>query len=481
MVYEGFGPGRCNCGFGGRYLYAIGPRLGLAWQMTPGFVLRAGWGVSYGTANYFGNATGGIGLGWNTADFGSTAFGEPAATLRAGLSYDAEELYRVNLSAGLRPSPGQINSPPFFQDRNSGRPPRVNQFNVSLQREIVRDLVIEAAYVGNRSVWNQANSLTGWNALTPERLNAFGLDISRAADRDLLISPLNSPLAAARGFGRAPYAGFPTGLTVAQSLRPFPQFGDIAVRWAPLGNTWYDAFQARLVKRFSGGFGFTAAFTRQKELTLGVEDQSGSSSAVNDVFNRGKQKGLFPQSRPLVLAASFSYSTPGAGPYRVIRFLAGGWTVAGMLRYQSGPLIRIPGARNNLEQLLFRGTFANRVEGEPLFLADAGGRLDPNRERVLNPGAWSGPAPGQWGLSALYFNDYRGRRSPEESVSVGKLFRLREGVSLAVRAESYNVLNRTVLPAPESSNALAPEFGLIDTTAGVDGSRRVQLTARFRF
>jgi hypothetical protein len=481
MVYEGFGPGRCNCSFTGTYLYALGPRLGVAYQITSKTVLRAGWGISYGTANYFNNAAGGIGLGWNTAEFTSTAFGEAAATLQTGMSYNAADLYKVSLDPGLRPSPGQINSPPFYLDRNGGRPPRINQFNVSLQREIVRDLVLEAAYVGNRSVWNQANSLLDWNGLTPERIASFGLDITHAADRELLVARVDSPLAASRGFGQPPYAGFPASLTVAQSLRPYPQFGDIPVRWAPLGNTWYDSLQAKLTKRFARGFGWTAAFTWQKELTLGVADQSGSFGAINDVFNRSKQKTLFPQSRPFIFVTTFSYRVPAAGSYRLIRALTGGWTVAGFLRYQSGPLIRVPSAANNLTQLLFRGTYANRVEGQPLFLTDINGRIDPNREPVLNPAAWSDPAPGQWGLSAVYFNDYRGRRSPEEQVSLGRVFPFREGVSLEVRAEFYNVFNRLVLPAPNSGNALAGEFGLIDTTAGVGGARTGQLVARFRW
>ncbi len=481
MVYEGLGEGRCNCSFAGPYLYAFGPRLGVAWQITPRVVIRAGGGVSYGTANYFNNVAGGIGLGWNTADFTSTSFGDPAAILRNGLSYNAARLYEVNPDPGLRPSPGAINSPPFYLDHNGGRPLRIVQFNVSLQREILRDLVVESAYVGNRSVWNQANSLLDWNALTPERIASFGLDIARAADRELLISRLNSPLAASRGFSTPPYTGFPASLTVAQALRPYPQFGDIPVRWAPLGNTWYDSFQARLTRRFSGDLGWMTAFTWQKEQTLGVSDLSGSFDAINDVFNRAKQKTLFPQSRPLVFVAAFSYRSPAAGPYRWTRALTGGWTVAGFLRYQSGALIRIPAAANNLDQLLFRGTYANRVEGQPLFLADMNGPIDPSRQPVLNRAAWSDPEPGQWGMSSVYFNDYRGRRSPEESLGLGRVFNFREGTSLELRAEFHNVLNRLVLPAPASGHALAPEFGLIDTTAGVGGSRQGQLAALFRF
>ncbi len=35
-------------------------------------------------------------------------------------------------------------------DPNAGRPPRQNQWSVGVQREITRDLAVEASYVGNR-------------------------------------------------------------------------------------------------------------------------------------------------------------------------------------------------------------------------------------------------------------------------------------------------------------------------------------------
>ena len=43
-------------------------------------------------------------------------------------------------------------------DRNGGRPQRINQWNIAVQRELVRNLALEAAYVGNRGVWIEANS-----------------------------------------------------------------------------------------------------------------------------------------------------------------------------------------------------------------------------------------------------------------------------------------------------------------------------------
>src|SRR5262249_46313782 len=159
---------------------------------------------------------------------------------------------------------------PALVDPNAGRPPRMNQWNIALQREITGNLIVEAAYVGNRGVWFVANSLVDWNAITPRRLLTFGLDINNAAARTLLTSPVRSAQAQAflngvsvgpgvnasspwvvTSAGRLPYAGYPTGTTLAQALRPYPQFGGLGVIEAPLGNTWYDSLQVKLTKRYS--------------------------------------------------------------------------------------------------------------------------------------------------------------------------------------------------------------------------------------
>ena len=91
-------------------------------------------------------------------------------------------------------------------DHNAGRPPRINQWNIAVQREITPNIAGEVAYVGNHGVWLQSSSYWDLNALTPQRIAAAGLEITNAADRTLLTSPLNSTLAASRGFSTPPYA-----------------------------------------------------------------------------------------------------------------------------------------------------------------------------------------------------------------------------------------------------------------------------------
>jgi hypothetical protein len=455
--YEGYGPGRCNCRFAATYPYAFGPRVGAAYQFDPKTVIRGGVGVTYGQTanfNYIGTT---VGTGFNTLNITAPAFGQPAMLFRTGLQFDQALLYEASLDPGIRPTRGQIDNPSPWVDPDGGRPARITQWSFGVQREITRNLVAEVSYVGNRGAWFQANGLIDLNALTPERLAAFGLDIRNPADRTLLTSQIGSATAAARGFNRLPYTGYPTGQTVAQSLRPYPQFGTLGARWAPLGNNWYDSLQVKLTKRYSHGLDFSFAFTWQKELLRGSEDQSGNVGGVNDVFNRGNQKNLSQYSQPLVAVLGANYRVPQMGSSRAVRLLSGGWTVSAVLRYASGYPIAVPGSSTSLlGSLLFRGTRMNRVPGEPLFLKDLNCHcFDPNKDLVLNPRAWVDVPAGEWGFSALYYGDYRQQRRPDEQFSFGRTFNVREGFTLHFRGEFFNAFNRLVYANPGSGNPFA--------------------------
>ncbi|HSW51438.1 MAG TPA: TonB-dependent receptor, partial [Bryobacteraceae bacterium] len=465
FVYEGYGPGRCNCTFTHAYPYAIGPRLGVAYQADSKTVLRGGVGIMYTALSNWWYVTGGsstLGVGWNSATFTAPGYGQPAARLTDGLIFDPAELRRASYDPGIRPSKGQLDVPPAWgaqmNDPNGGRPGRTIQWNFAVQREIFSNMSLELAYVGNRSVWLEANALVNMNAIAPQTFQARGLDLTNAGDQTLLRATIGSSLAASRGFS-PPYAGYPTWATVAQTLRPFPQFQDnLAVRWAPLGNGWYDSLQTKFTKRLSHGLDLSAAFTWQKELARGTGgNPSAGGGGINNVFNRANQKSLMGGSQPLILVIGANYETPRVGLNRIVREALGGWTFAGVLRYASGSLIGVPGSRNNLNQLTLQqsGTRFNRVEGGSVFMTKDPncGCIDPNADTVLlNKDAWQDPAAGQWGYSASTYGDYRWQRIATEQLSLGRSFRLREGVSLQVRAEFFNAFNRLNLPAPSSGN-----------------------------
>ncbi len=356
-------------------------------------------------------------------------------------------------------------------DPNSGRPARQYQWSIGLQREISKDLVVEASYVGNRGVWWQAPGLLNLNAITPASLQAYGLDPTNSADEALLTSKLNSATAAQRGFAIPPYPGFPTTLTVAQALRPFPQFNGVAspfnpnpvaipVYWDPLGKSWYDSLQVKATKRVSHGLSFLGTFVWSKAQTLGSEigepnPGSTGGAVFNDVFNRNTNKYISIYDQPFVFQLSATYTTPTINGNKILSWIAKDWTYGAFLQYASGFPIQVPLANSNLNNYLFQGqSFANRVPGQPLYTVDLNCHCyDPNKTFALNPKAWADPAAGQFGSSAAYYSDYRTQRRPHENMNLGRTFKIKERMEFNLRIEFTNVFNRAYWGDPASTNA----------------------------
>jgi hypothetical protein len=500
-IFAGYGPGRCNCVFSKSYPYAFGPRLAIAYQLNSKTVLRAGWGVTYSGGDSWGYINGGMpvaGLGINSVT-NSTGFGYAVSQFQNGIQYNPAVLSQVTLNPGVAPGPGSLSAAPGwaaqFRDPNGGKPSQINQWNIALQRQLTRDMSLEAAYVGNRGVWEEARGLLSLNAISPSRLQALGLDLTNPATRTLLTSGICSTTAANANFN-VPYASYPCSASVAQSLRPFPEYNDALSAWfPPLGNSWYDSLQVKFTKRFSHGLDVTSNFTYQKELCLGSNGCTGNTG-INDAFNRGENKTLNQSSTPFILVTAFTYELPRFGSSRLVRRVVGGWTLGGVLRYASGALIPVAASRTNLNTYTFNtNTRFNRVPGVPLFLKDPNcGCIDPNSsQQILNPAAWADTPVGAWGQGAAYYGDYRWQHQASENLNFGRTFRFREKMSLSVRAEFFNMLNRVYLPVPSNTNPVATAtfnsatgaptagFGYITNSSSIGGQRNGQLVARFQF
>ncbi len=194
-------------------------------------------------------------------------------------------------------------SPAIFIDPNT-RPTRVFQWSLGLQREIYRNLVVEANYVGNRGAYETAPTLDAqaYDALNITQMAGLGINMNSATSRALLTLPLNSPLVLQAGYG-LPYPGFPVTEPLEQALRPYPQWTGVPPYLGPpIGDSWYDSLQTKLTKRYSHGFEIQGSYTYSKELTLGANSDTtyltSSVPVVNDVFNRGLQKQLSSRAVP---------------------------------------------------------------------------------------------------------------------------------------------------------------------------------------
>ncbi len=513
----------CHCSFAHNYPWAFGPRFGFAYQVMPKTVLRGGFGVEYtptGVAQVFGAASG-TAQAQNQFGPASTP-GAPLMTLGQGVTVNGAPLTAAqvawpNFNPGFYPLAGVIPSAgPQYYDQNAGRPARQYQYSFSIQREIFPNLVVQASYIGNRGIWwpsylapgGTPYSLVNYNYLSNAILAQNGLNLNNLADVATLQAPIGTA-AAGRFQNRLPFAGFPLTATVAQSLRPFPQFTNIPVVNAPLGDSWYNSMQLTANKRFSHGLQFDFAFTWSKS-----EDTFGGTP---DVQNRSLAKSISALDQPFVTRIGITYSLPKWGPNKIVSAAVRDWMFNGFAYYASGipllaPTANATGYPSNLNlatmnNVTFQSSQAQvRVPGQPLYLHDLNCHcFDPNTDIVLNPKAWANPAPGQFGGPA-YSSDFRGERRPVENLSVGRQFRIKERMNLSVRAEFTNILNRTYVNNPSINGVgISPQtaptckqpggvngacspgqlivsgFGAINTSTVYSQPRTGQLVARFDF
>jgi hypothetical protein len=526
----------CHCTFATAYPLAFGPHLGVAYQITPKTVFRAGGAISYAATSDQ------AGLNSSAGDFYSipaAAYGAAAGLLKNGDPYGpgnpagnpVVHWPNFNPQFPLPAAPGVIPpASPFVSIApNTGRLPRTFQWSIGFQRELTSNLVVDASYVGNRGAWWAAPLLSGlnYNALTPEKLLSYGLNVQNPADTTLLNTQINSPNVIARfpylANPNNVYPGFPATQTLLQALRPYPQWNGIPpFLGPPMGNTWYDSLQVKLSKRFSHGLSGQVAYTWQKELTNGTNSNTSyvtpSPPLINDVFNKALDKQISGFSQPQVLVIAFSYTTPkleaNGSAGKALSWLLRDWTYSGVLRYQSGQLLQSPFSANNLLSNMARGpgnnpalwgggyTFMNRVGGQPLFLVNPNSNVDPTQQLALNPKAWVEPAYGTFGASAPYFNDFRWQRQPSESMAFGRIFRIKERAQFQIRAEFQNIFNRLFYSAPADGapfgfpftsvasptvhgnpgGTLSSGFGYVNWVGGAGAlTRSGQIVARFTF
>jgi hypothetical protein len=495
----------CHCNYSNAYPFAIGPHIGVAYQITPKTVFRGGGAISYAaTSDQAGlNSSAGDFYTIGTPGYGLTApilkYGDP---LGPGNQYGNPVVHWPNFNPSF-PVASSTNpliippASPFVSIApNSGRLPRTFQWSLGFQRELTSNLVVEAAYVGNRGAWWAAPLLASlnYNALTPQELSADGINIASKTDAALLLQPINSPGVLSRfpwlGNPNNVYPGFPATSQLIQALRQFPQWiGIPPFLGPPMGDTWYDSLQVKATKRFSHGLSAQLAYTWQKELTNGTNSNTSyvtpSPPLINDVYNPALDKQISGFSIPQELVIAFNYTTPkltlnGTGG-KFLSTLLRDWTYSGVLRYQSGQILQSPDSTNNLLLQMGRGptnnpalwgggyTFLNRVPGQPLFLVNPNGNFDPTKTLALNPAAWTEPPQGSFGESAAYFNDFRWQRQPAESMAFGRIFRIKERAQFMIRAEFQNIFNRLFYSVPADGSPFGGAFTSV-TTATVRGN-----------
>jgi hypothetical protein len=399
------------------------PRFGAAYQLDPNTVIRAGLGT-------FRSLTGGgtfVRLGFNPPNFIETFFivpdaVTPIARLQTGVPSFQQGSGRID---GLSPRR-------LFEDDN--RTQLALQTNLSVQRQLANNLMVELGYIGS-----------------------FG--------RNLTIFLLENQIRNKTDYGKG------------QAARPVPLFGNVW-GWGSGGVSGYHAAIARVEKRFGDGLALLGSYTWSKSLDNAPGDFAvgnlGISTAPIDSFDLSREYGLSAFDTRHRLVISSIYELPfGRGKRwvnhsRLTDLVFGGWDISSIGSWQSGLPVD---ARTQTTR-----TFSFNNQNRPNRIAD--GNLDSDQrsvDRWFDTGAYTNPADFLLGSSGR--NTVTAPGIFNLDATIGKKFAWSESRYVQFRTEFFNLTNTTNFNAPV--NFLGnPNFGKI---LGSRSARQIQLALRIHF
>jgi hypothetical protein len=425
----------------------FGPRVGFAYSVTPKTVVRGGYGIFY--AAYISE---GVGIPQNGFSI-TPSFVSPNNGLTPAFYWDNGFPQNFSHPPNLTPTVQNGQTAQLVYPSTGGLIPYSQQYNLTVERQINNTLMVSGAFVGNKGT-HIYDPNAQVNALNPAYYSLGSA---------LLQSNINSPLAQAAGIS-APFAGFSqlfgAQATVAQALRPFPQYQGVSIVAAPYDNSTYNSLQIKVDKRFSHGLSGTFAYTHSKMLSDGVEFTTSNYTGTGYRQNYFKrEKFLYPTDQPNLFAFSANYALPYGRESQVgaMRKILGGWSLSAFGTYGSG--FPLPVWTVNTNSIAFTGGLRPSLTGQAIRAQTASGGFDPNRDYYLNPQAFSQPAPLTFGNAPAYL----GVRQPlliNESFGVFKQTRFFERVTNQFRLEMTNPLNRVVFGAPTTDFSSA-SFGKV--------------------
>jgi hypothetical protein len=292
----------------------------------------------------------------------------------------------------------------------------------------------------------------------------------------VLQADINSPEAKAAGIG-LPYPGF-KGI-VAQALRPFPQYQSIEYRDVPIGKSRYDSIQIKLDKRFTNGIQFRTFYTWSRLYNDRADSgQRGGGGVQNPIDTQAGEWSIAGDDVPHSFVFSGTYELPfGKNASGLTAKLLKGWTLNGILRYDSGRPLAIF-MNNDLGGLLFTTTKRPNRKGDASGVATFQDKFDPNRDSYFDKSAWSDPGPLLFGNALSRDGSVRGFRNAIEDVSLFKVTTFAERYRLRFEAQGGNIANRVIFCDP-NTNWSSGSFGRTGTQC--NQPRSVQLGMKFEF
>lgn len=403
--------------------------------------------------------------------------------------------------------------------------PYVQQWNFGVEREIFRDTIIEARYVGNRGV-----KLTRGVDINQVRIfdNGF-LDDFQRAERNLAANGnpgIGEPL---QIFPKLGLAGLITNPTILNLIAQ-GQVGELAriyvinrdlfltpgefgselgaeyfLRANPnafvadyVGNgafSNYHALQTEIRRRLRNGLYFQANYTFGKAFS----DYEGSQTNFSGLLDLGSTNAVEKQrigdDITHVFKANAIYELPfGPGKYLldrggVVGKIAGGWSFNPILRWQSGEPISIVSARGTLNRAgrspknsAVTSLSVSDLQKRTGLFRDSQGRpliFDPSligTDGRANTQFFQNPSSGT--LGTLQLTPVSGPGRFDLDVSLIKRTALTERANLEFRVEAFNLLNKTNFDVGQAQNINNTAFGRITTTFA---PRVMQIAARINF
>jgi len=416
------------------------PRFGLAYTLRPKTVIRSGFGVSYIHFNRLGGENL---LSYNLPGIFNITINQ-VPTLGACAANQApntcfrttQEGYPSNLLDPSRVSTATTRTNYIPADY---RNPYTMSWHFTIQQELAKDLVLDVAYVGNRS-----NKLVILSDVNESRQNVGTANLT--VDQ------------------RRPIQGF-----------SFIQ-GAFNGGWAN-----YNALQAKLERRFASGFYLLNSFTFSKALDNAsghLEVQNGDDSRVH--FSQLQQnKAVSGYNQKVNNTLTLVWDLPfgkgqafGSGWGGVTEAVLGGWRVTKITTIAAGTPVNLRYSPVARQQIASAGTYRPNVVGE---VKTPNGEwfnyLNPNSV-VIVPTAENNPF-GNAGRNTVV-----GPGLYQTDLGLHKAFPLpKEGWNIEFRAEFFNLTNKTNFNTPEG-NRSSNNFGTITSTAP---ARQTQFALKFNF
>jgi hypothetical protein len=472
LRFAGFGEGRENSrtlvdGWWG----GIGPRLGLAYQLSNRTVVRTSAGISYGVVK---TVTGSTHFEGSTLVFRPSSLDNgvtPAFLVDEGLPpYVRPPVIDPSFSNGNNTA---------FWDGEAVRLPANYQWTFSLQRQLGDDIVVEAAY----------NATVGAHLVAGlKNMNQLPFSVLEQYGRSLLTSSIDSPAAKAAGLVR-PYSNIDCDfsstcrpVSVGQALRPFPQYKTIQTRQGhgdKSGHSTYHAMMLKIEKRYSHGVTLQGSYVLSKMIT--DADSSDGDNTALDHYNRGLEKSIGQYDQTHNIKLNYIYELPFGRGKRWLNggpasWVLGNWRVSGVQFYSSGFPLSL---NNSVNFPIFNGrnaAFASTYDG---WIASHDNPDWKGADRYFVAPSFFGSQPNELPGNTTRFNPKA--RYPwqnEVNFSLAKSFPVNESVRLDFRWEMFNAFN-TPRFNPGSRNVQAPNFGQVTST--LNEPRRMQFGLKLYF